>query len=124
VKITERGRRTTLVTLGPDTVRLCWPECHKEFVSDLGVTDTRRKVGKPRTVRIKWLSRDFLLAWIMERTNSKHCDLCGDGWVAFRNPRTTAVIPAILMPVAASGDGAGISPPGIGDAPETAKRAA
>jgi hypothetical protein len=77
-------RRTSLVTIGPDTVRLCEPECRNDVLLDLGVKGGRGGwVYPPRgsaEVTIASNGKTYVMAWRRCPPSAQHCDLCAWEW--------------------------------------------
>lgn len=90
--VLRESRRTTQVTIGPDTIELCEPECRNEFLLDLGVRGHGAWVYAPSGgagVHVAWSQRDYVVTWKRRRTNARPCDLCSDAW-QYRIPAIVA----------------------------------
>lgn len=87
------SRRTSIVQLGPDTVRLCDPECRNEVLADLGVPGGRGAWTYPghgaATVTVAWSGKTYDIAWKRVRPSALPCDACWDEWM-YRIPAAVA----------------------------------
>lgn len=77
-------RRTTVITTGPDVIRLCEVPCRNEYLLDLGVKSGRganpyRSRGET-DVTVAWSGQGYHVSWSRCRPSDKPCDLCGDEW--------------------------------------------
>jgi len=82
--VLRESRRTSLVVIGPDTVRLCWPDCRNEVLLDLGIRGGRNGWVYPplgsATVTRAWSGKTYEVAWKRCPPSSLPCDLCGQQW--------------------------------------------
>jgi hypothetical protein len=86
-------RRTSRVIIGPDTVRLCEPECRNEVLLDLGVPISGGQYKyRPHgevTAHVEWNHTDYHVTWDRRPYSSLPCDLCADEW-QYRIPGAVA----------------------------------
>lgn len=92
IEIKRDKRRTSVITIGPDTVELCEPDCRNEFLADLGIRASRNgnyvRDGEA-TVTVAWSGKPYRVTWQRHRMNMRHCDLCADQW-RYRIPSLVA----------------------------------
>jgi hypothetical protein len=77
-------RRTSVVVMGPDTIRVCDPECRNEVLSDLGIPGRGKWKYRGRgeaSVTVAWSGKSYDIAWKRCRPSALPCDACGDGWM-------------------------------------------
>jgi hypothetical protein len=82
--VLRETRRTSIVTIGPDTVRLCEPECRDEVLLDLGVKGSGggsafRSHGETG-VHVEWNGKDYRVTWKRCPPSALHCHLCAGQW--------------------------------------------
>jgi hypothetical protein len=91
--VLREKRRTSIVTIGPDTVRLCEPECRNEVLLDLGVKGGRGAwVYPPRgpaVVTVTWSGKTYEVTWKRCPPSAQPCDLCAHQW-HYRIPAAVA----------------------------------
>jgi hypothetical protein len=77
-------RRTSIVTIGPDTVRLCDPGCRDEVLPGLGLKGSGggsafRSHGEA-DVHVTWNGHDYRVTWKRCPASALPCDACGPQW--------------------------------------------
>ena len=77
-------RRTCVVKIGADTVRLCEPECRNEVLTDLGVPGGRGGWVYPASgsalVTVGWSGKTLPVSWARRRPSALRCDMCEFQW--------------------------------------------
>jgi hypothetical protein len=80
-------RRTTVITIGPDVIRVCEPECRNYFLSDLGIPAGRNewkyRPSGEADVHVAWSGKDYRVTWKRCKPSAIYCDQCGDEWQGY-----------------------------------------
>jgi hypothetical protein len=85
-------RRTSSITIGPDTVEVCEPDCRNDVLLDLGIPASGGWAYPPRgnaNVTVAWNGKDYAVSWRRVRMNDHPCELCADEW-RYRIPALVA----------------------------------
>ena len=82
-------RRTTVITIGPDVIRVCEMPCRNVFLADLGIPGRGGWMYKPSgaaDARVAFSGKDYHLTWKRCRPSDIYCDQCGDKWRSWLPP--------------------------------------
>lgn len=72
-------RRTAVMTIGSDVLRVCEAGCRDYCLDELGVTSSRSPTGSERVV-LSWNLKAYTVSWKRCPASALPCDQCGNEW--------------------------------------------